>query len=68
MTAALQQALDEVRKLPDAEQDEIAQWLIQELKDRAWETQIERDVAAGKLDGIAEQVLADHRAGKTTPL
>ena len=30
-----------------------------------WDEQIERDATAGKLDKLAENVLADHRAGRT---
>jgi hypothetical protein len=30
-----------------------------------WDTQLERDVAAGNLDGLAEDALREHLAGKT---
>ncbi|MGE0281403.1 MAG: hypothetical protein AB7P20_12440 [Rhizobiaceae bacterium] len=33
-----------------------------------WDAQIEADIKAGKLDKLAEQALADHRAGRTKPL
>lgn len=33
-----------------------------------WDQQIGRDVAAGRLDALAETALRDHAAGKTTPL
>ena len=33
-----------------------------------WDRQIERDVAAGKLDAMAAEALADYHAGKATPL
>ena len=33
-----------------------------------WDQQLERDVAAGKLDVLAEKALRDHAAGKTTYL
>lgn len=33
-----------------------------------WDRQIERDVAGGKLDALADKALRDHAAGKTTPL
>jgi hypothetical protein len=32
----------------------------------AWDRQIERDVKAGKLDAIADEVLREHAAGKST--
>jgi hypothetical protein len=33
-----------------------------------WDRQLEQDVAAGKLDKLADQALADHAAGRTRPL
>ena len=33
-----------------------------------WDQQLERDVAAGKLDVLAEKALRDHAAGKATYL
>lgn len=33
----------------------------------AWDEQVEEDAKAGKLDAIAEQALAEHRAGKSLP-
>ena len=35
--------------------------------DDAWDREIERDVAAGKLDQLVEDALREHRAGKTRP-
>lgn len=34
----------------------------------AWDRQIERDVATGKLDALAERALAAHAAGRSTKL
>ena len=34
----------------------------------AWDRQLEQDVAAGKLDALAEKALRDHTAGKSSPL
>jgi hypothetical protein len=33
-----------------------------------WDRQLEQDVAAGKLDALAEKALRDHAAGKSTKL
>jgi hypothetical protein len=49
------------------EQRELADWFI-ELRERLFDEQIERDILAGKLDALAEEALADLRAGRTTPL
>jgi hypothetical protein len=32
----------------------------------AWDRQLKHDVAAGKLDALAEKALRDHAAGKST--
>jgi hypothetical protein len=34
----------------------------------AWDRQFEADVAAGRLDELADRALADHAAGRTTKL
>lgn len=50
--------------------EEVAQlraWFF-EFDWALWDQQLERDVAAGKLDALAEKALRDHAAGKTTPL
>jgi len=31
-----------------------------------WDRQLEQDVAAGKLDALAEKALRDHAAGKSS--
>lgn len=33
-----------------------------------WDEQIEKDAVAGRLDGLAETAVEDHRAGKTGKL
>ncbi len=33
-----------------------------------WDRQLDADVAAGKLDGVAARALQDHAAGRSTPL
>jgi hypothetical protein len=34
----------------------------------AWDEQIDHDVKGGRLDGLAETALADHRAGRSRKL
>ena len=34
----------------------------------AWNEQIEKDAAGGKLDALAEAAIADHKAGKSKKL
>ncbi len=42
----------------------LAVWLSELDQDR-WDKELERDVAAGKLDALAEEALQEHRAGRT---
>lgn len=42
-------------------------WFL-EFDARAWDRQFEADVAAGRLDALADEALADLRAGRTRPL
>ena len=51
--------------LPDARS--VAAWL-QEYLDAQWDRQIDGDIAAGRLDKLAEQSLANYRAGNMKPL
>ena len=38
-----------------------------DASDDAWDREIERDAAAGKLDKLMDEALQEHRAGKTEP-
>jgi hypothetical protein len=41
---------------------------FQEFHDNLWDEEIARDVAAGRLDALADEALAEHLAGRTRPL
>jgi hypothetical protein len=56
-----------VSELSDVELKAFAEWFA-ELQWERWDRQIEEDVASGKLDGLAEEALADFEAGRTRPL
>jgi len=56
-----------IADLTDDERRRLRQWL-DEFEEDAWDGQIEEDVAAGKLDWLAEEGLKEHRAGRTRPL
>ena len=59
------QALEEEsERLSPAELAELQDWLA-ERADDAWDREIERDAASGKLDKLFEKSIADHRAGKS---
>ena len=57
----------QITELNAADRDKLLDWLA-EFQEQAWDRQIEDDIKAGRLDAIAEEVLADHRAGRTRPL
>ena len=56
-----------VESLPPSELAEFRRWFA-EFDANAWDEQIERDAAAGKLDALAAEALADHRAGSVREL
>lgn len=56
-----------VEALPPDELAKFRAWFI-EYDFAAWDQQIERDSKAGKLDGLADEALRDHKSGRTTPL
>lgn len=56
-----------IAKLPPEQVAEIRKWL-EEREAAAWDSQIEADERAGRLDVLAERALAEHRAGQTRPL
>jgi hypothetical protein len=67
MTTLLQQAFNEAAKLPEAEQNLLASWLLAEL---AAEDDFDRVIArsASKLVGMAQSAIAEQRSGKTEEL
>lgn len=59
------QALEqEIELLSPEELVELRVWL-DEREAEAWDREIERDAASGKLDKLFEKSMADHRAGKS---
>jgi len=59
------QALEqEIETLSPEELAELRMWL-DEREAEAWDREIERDAASGKLDKLFEKSMADHLAGKS---
>ena len=56
-----------VTQLSPAELKAFREW-FEELEAQLWDEQIERDVKAGKLDKLADEAIAEHRAGRTRRL
>lgn len=42
-------------------------WFV-EFDSAAWDRQLEQDVAAGKLDSLADEALREHKSGDTSEL
>jgi len=57
----------EVQSLKPSELAAFRRWFA-EFDAQAWDRQIEEDVRKGKLDKLAEEALAAHRAGKSKEL
>ena len=67
MTDLLAKALTEVKKLPPSEQDALAAMLLQELAtEQRWTESFAK--SQDVLEKLAQEALAEHRAGLTKPL
>ena len=56
-----------VEALPPSELAKFRHWLS-EFDAAAWDSQIEQDAAAGKLDQLAAEALTDFRSGSAREL
>ena len=54
-----------IERLPNDDVLKLGNWFSRKFED-AWDLRIEEDVKAGRLDRLAEEALAEYRAGKTT--
>lgn len=64
MTQLLERAYAEVARLPEPDQDAIAALILEELEDeRKWQKSFAQSPDA--LARLAEEALAEHRAGRT---
>ena len=57
----------QIKALSPEELSQLRGWFL-EFDWALWDRQLERDIAAGKLDTFAEKALRDHAAGKSTLL
>lgn len=56
-----------VAELSSVELSQFRQWFA-EFDNDIWDTQIESDAAAGKLDALAAEALAEYQAGTATEI
>ena len=67
MGELLERAIAEAKRLPEDEQEAVGAWLLAEIEaDRRWDELFSRP--AGRIEQLAAEALADHRAGRTIPL
>jgi hypothetical protein len=67
MTKALERAFREASKLPESEQDALAEAIRNEvLGEDEWERSFSGSSDA--LENLADEAIAEHRAGRTQPL
>jgi hypothetical protein len=55
-----------IAQLPPEQVAQIRAWLAARAE-AEWDARIEQDKRAGRIDALAEQALAEHRAGRTRP-
>jgi hypothetical protein len=58
--STVQEIENAIAKLTDKE--------LAELRDFIWDRDIERDVASGRLEHVANEAVDEYRTGKTRPL
>jgi len=58
---------EQIRRLSSAEFAELRNWIL-EQDWKAWDAQIERDAAAGKLDALVSEAKLDYAARRSRPL
>lgn len=56
-----------IKALPPADVRRLASWLADQAWAQ-WDEEFERDVAAGRLDALADEALAEDAAGLTKPI
>jgi hypothetical protein len=67
MTELLERAFKEASKLPEADQNALAKWVMEELEiEGKWEKAFA--VSEDILDQLADEALAAHQQGRTRPL
>ena len=66
MTSLMSQVVQHLESLPDSQQDVVASLLLEELQaESRWDDTL--DGSQALLGSLAQQALADHAAGLTSP-
>jgi hypothetical protein len=59
MTQVVQQALESLNTLREAQQNEIAMWLLEEIEEAKWQASFARPESKAFLQTMAEKVRAE---------
>lgn len=62
---SIEEIEDAIQRLSPAELDAFREWFA-EFDAAVWDRQMENDVAAGRLDVLADEAVEDLRAGRCT--
>ncbi len=65
MTKLLEQVIEEFKKLPDKEQDVMAQRLLLALDEHNWDLLFARPDSEKFLEELADEIRADIKSGQT---
>jgi hypothetical protein len=67
LTKLLEKAIAELAKLPETQQDSMAQWILDELEDEArWDVAFADSLP--QLEKLGKEALEDYQAGRTRDL
>jgi hypothetical protein len=64
MFTAVEEIESAILKLSPQELGKLAEWVL-DLDEQNWDKQIELDIAAGKLDFLAKEALAELESGES---
>jgi hypothetical protein len=64
--STVQEIESAIEQLPRTEMGKLANWLSSRFA-AEWDSQIEEDIKAGRLDHLARQALVEFREGRTFP-
>lgn len=67
MSKSVEEIEKAVSSLSETDLRKFREWYLN-FDAEQWDAQFVRDVAAGRLDALGEQAIAEHEAGESTPL
>jgi hypothetical protein len=62
--STMEQIESAILGLPAADFRRLTEWLM-DLDQRRWDEELDEDIAAGRLDALASEAMADYEAGRT---